>query len=343
MAQAGVPGSIAEEYYQISEAILSSFSKYRPPVDLFRLNEELVQLAPYSRKGNRLSNEQVEEVRRLCEEGNLFVSRTDHPIYSQHIVKQLDLILVDRNLKEGEIADITVRALGMRLADFFEQPVKAAFEPLFTDIMVFTEYLWEDKHRIKNFMRRLQPGEYSLIKHSMNCFILGVWMLLTARGDELTRKELDRASQALLLHDVGMTKIPGFITGKTTPLKPDEKEKIPPHPIVGAKIMQKLDLFFDEAREAVLQHHERLDGSGYPQKLKGNDISRLGRIAAVADSFSSMIQDRPYEAAKDMLTAARELSQDNARYDKLFTGMLLSALVTNAFGPMQALPQEPKS
>ena len=88
-----VPQNINEEYYQISSEILSSFPKYRPPVDLFSFREDIAVLAPYCRKGDRLSNAQVEEVAQLCADGMLFVSRSDHPIYSRHIVKQLDLVL----------------------------------------------------------------------------------------------------------------------------------------------------------------------------------------------------------------------------------------------------------
>ena len=109
-----VPMNINEEYYQISGEILSSFPKFRPPVDLFRFREDIAVLAPYCVKGSRLTSDQVDEVAQLCAEGDLFVSRSDHPIYSRHIVKQLDLVLQDNNLKEAEIADICIRALLMQ-------------------------------------------------------------------------------------------------------------------------------------------------------------------------------------------------------------------------------------
>ena len=264
MAVAAVPENISEEYYQISEAILESFPKYRPPLDFFVFKEDIAQLVTYSRKGDRLSNEQVEETRRLCAEGDLFVSRSDHPVYSQHIVKQLDLVLVDQNLKEAEVADICLRALELRLGDFFDQPVKPQFEALYTDVQVVTEYLWTDMHRLRLLMRRLHRGDYSLQHHSVNTFCVGLWLLAETRGEELRRKEFDQAAMALLLHDVGMAKIPAFILGKTTPLKPEEKEKIPPHTLLGYKIMHKLDQSYDAMRQAALEHHERMDGTGYP-------------------------------------------------------------------------------
>ena len=325
-------GNISEEYYQISQAILGSFPKYRPPLDLFRLREDIGQLQLFIRKGQRLSNEQVEELHTLCDEGDLFVSRTDHPVYSQHIVKQLDLVLVDQNLKPSEVADISLRALGLRLADFLDQPVKPFFDPLYADVQVVTEYIWQDKYRLKLFMRRLHCGEHSLITQALNTLSAGLWLLDATQGAELRRKEFDLTALGLLLHDVGMAKVPSFITGKTTPLKPDEKDKIPTHPLVGMKVLQKLDLVSEEIKNIVLEHQERIDGSGYPQKLKGDQISRLGRLAAVADSFAAMIQKRPYADAKSPTDASRELAGDKARYDQRFTVPLMTAFVTEAFG-----------
>ena len=327
-----VPASIDEEYYQISEEILSSFPKFRPPVDLFRFKEEALTLIPIIRKGQRLTNEQVEEVHAQCRSGDLFVSRSDHPIYSEHMVKQLDLVLQDTNLKESEVADICTRALIMRYEAFAEQPVRPVFEPLYKDIMVFTEILWQDKHRIKLFMRRLLR-EYSLGNHAFNSLVVGTWLLLRVmEGGALRRRDLDRASLAFFLQNIGMAKIPAFILNKPGNLKPEEFDKVVLHPILSHKIMQKLDLAFDELAQASLEHHERLDGSGYPQSSKAKQISRIGRIAAIADSFAAMITKRPYADAKEPLQAARELSADQKRYDGQLTGYLAAALLTKAIG-----------
>lgn len=327
-----IPQNINEEYYQISGEILSSFPKYRPPVDLFSFREDIGVLAPYCRKGVRLSNEQVDEVAALCAEGNLFVARSDHPIYSRHIVKQLDLVLQDQNLKEGEIADICIRALLLRYGHFAEQPVKLVFEPLYRDVMVVTEYLWNDRHRCNTFMRRLFRV-YSPPRHAINTMIVGLWLWLQIMG-EIRRRDLDRMALALLLHDVGMLKVPAFLLNKTGPLKAEEREKILPHPLVGIKLMQKMDVAFEELVRACFEHHERLDGSGYPQHLKGAQISRVGRITAIADSFAAMICDRPYGQGKEMLAAAKELAADSQHYDQEMTNLLLTAFSTGGIGPM---------
>lgn len=333
---ATIPENISEEYYQISTEILSSFPKYRPPVDLFRFKEEILTLSPYSRKGQRLSNEQIEEVQNLCVDGCLFVSRSDHPIYSEHIVKQLDLALQDSNLKETELVDICIRALIMRFENFAQQPVRIVFDPLFQDLMVITEILWQDKHRIKIFMRRLITGNHALAHHSVNTMSVGLWLWMSDTTN-FRRRDLDRTTLALFLHDIGMTKVPQFILSKPGSLKMEEREKITVHPFVGYKLMQKMNVVFDELSAAIVQHHERLDGSGYPQHLKGDNITRIGRIAAVADAFSAMIVSHPYDKAKEMLVAAQELAQDRTRFDPRYTGKLLTALQTGNFGDMAHL------
>ncbi|MDR0826354.1 MAG: HD domain-containing protein [Desulfovibrio sp.] len=333
MSQADALAAIAEEYYQIGESILDSFPKYRLPLDLFMLNEEVAQLLTYSRKDTRLSADQVEEIHKLCAEGNLFVSRRDHPIYSKHIVKQLDLVLVDQNLKEKEVADICISALDLRLGDFFEQPVKPQFERLLSDVMVITEYLWTDLHRLRLFTNRLHKGDHSLIRHSINVFCIGLWLYVYPTNENLRRKDFDQAALALLLHDVGMSKVPAFILSKTTPLKPEEKEKIPPHAANGYKVLHKLDDGYDLMRQATVEHHERLDGSGYP--MHSTDISSFGRLTAVADAFSAMLQKRPYAEAKEALAAARELAEAKNRFDLAFSGKLLASLLNDSFGKVK--------
>ena len=326
-----VPMNINEEYYQISGEILSSFPKFRPPVDLFRFREDIAVLAPYCVKGSRLSSEQVDEVAQLCAEGDLFVSRSDHPIYSRHIVKQLDLVLQDNNLKEAEIADICIRALLMRCSDFFEQPVKTLFEPLYRDVMVVTEYLWSDKHHINTFMRRLFRKN-NLARHSINSMIVGLWIWLQSTG-EYRRKDMDRIAVAMLLHDVGMCKVPPFLLSKAGPLKQEEREKIIPHPIVGVRLMQKMEVSFDELLRACFEHHERNDGSGYPQHTKGGQISKVGRLTAVADSFAAMICERPFRQGKDILQSAKDLTADQ-RYDQEMTKHLFAGFAAGTIGQM---------
>jgi putative nucleotidyltransferase with HDIG domain len=111
---------------------------------------------------------------------------------------------------------------------------------------------------------------------------------------------------AALLHDVGKIGVPDHILRKPGALTEEEFEAFKQHVVIGRLIIKEIpDL--SEVIAAVATHHERLDGSGYPDGLKGDQIPLLGRILAVADSYSAMTIDRPYRKALTLGEAVAEL------------------------------------
>jgi len=324
-----IPDGLNEEYYQISADILGSFNKYRPPLNIFLFKEDVARIMPYYKTGGRLSNEQVEELLGLTNDGLIFVSREDHPVYVKHISYQLDLVLVDGNLKEKEIADIFTQALTRKLKEFFDQPVPVVFEKLWVDLMVLTEYLYEDIRRARALVRRMHK-EHSLENHSVNCGFLGLALLGKLKEknfrDSVRRKTFDRLAAGLFLHDLGMAKVPAFIRTKDKPLTGDERTKVNAHTKVGYEMLGKLDLKYPEVEQCVMEHHERLNGSGYP--MKTSRIEFPGRLCAVVDSFCAMISDRPHSPGLPYLKAAADLAGD-ARYDKEITKALQLLLMVD--------------
>lgn len=326
-----VPDLVNEEYYQFSAEILESFPKYHPPLNLYFFKEDVARIVPWFAQGGRLKPEQVEDLARMVREGLIFVSRADHAVYVKHIAYQLDLVLLDKHLKEGEIADIFWEALTMRAKEFFDQPVKAVYDKLAADVFVLTEYLFHDMFRVKALLKRLRT-EHTLVNHSVNTLLLGLALYGQVRAEDFSRgqvkrKTFDLLALGLILHDLGMTKVPPFILDKDKPLSPDERQKILQHPKLGYASLAKLDLKYPEVEESVLDHHERLNGSGYPQKKQGQDIGPWGKLCAVADSFCAMIAARKYAPAMTKLAAAASLAEDK-RYDARLTKLLQSLVLT---------------
>lgn len=317
-ARMEVPDGLNEEYYQISSEILQSFNKFRPPLNIYLFKEDVGRITLFYKVGERLTKEKIEELSRLVSEGLIFVSRSDHPVYVKHIAYQLDLVLVDRNLKEQEIADIFLEALTMRMGEFLDQPVPVVFKKVWVDFMVLTEYLWNDVYRIKALAKRLHTV-HTLPNHSVNTGILGLNTYIKMEADNFSNKQVsrdhfNRLTTGLFLHDIGMTKIPAFIRDKDKALTPDERSKVDKHPMLGYEMLSKLDLKYPEVEKCVLEHHERLSGKGYPQKKSGREISKVGRLCGAVDSFCAMITKRPYAETYEPAQAAMILGQSK-EYD----------------------------
>ena len=120
---------------------------------------------------------------------------------------------------------------------------------------------------------------------------------------------------AATLHDVGFILIPSGILTKPDELTEQERAVIRQHPVHSAEIIKNIEFPWPVA-EIVLQHHERLDGSGYPQGLKGDEIMLEARIIAVADVVESMLSPRPWRNALPLESALAEIeSFSGTKYD----------------------------
>lgn len=120
-----------------------------------------------------------------------------------------------------------------------------------------------------------------------------------------SRKHLKILYYAALFHDLGKLYVPDEILKKPGRLTKEEFEYIKKHPGDGAALIEKS--FLRESAKAILQHHERLDGSGYPNGLKGDEICLDAKIIAVVDTYDAMTSDRPYRKGMDHKVAMEEI------------------------------------
>jgi HD-GYP domain-containing protein (c-di-GMP phosphodiesterase class II) len=109
-----------------------------------------------------------------------------------------------------------------------------------------------------------------------------------------------------LLHDIGKVGVPDSVLFKPAALSPDEFSCVAGHAEIGYEILRHVD-FLDEATLVVRHHHERWDGMGYPDGLKGDQIPLAARVFAVADTLDALTTDRPYRNAVDWEQAREEI------------------------------------
>jgi HD-GYP domain-containing protein (c-di-GMP phosphodiesterase class II) len=115
-----------------------------------------------------------------------------------------------------------------------------------------------------------------------------------------------------LLHDVGKVAIPDAILYKPSSLDDDERALMSRHPVIGAEIVQGIE-FLTEAAEVVRSHHERWDGTGYPDGLAGEEIPLAARVFSVADVLDALTTDRPYRPACSLRYARAMIKAESGK------------------------------
>ena len=119
-------------------------------------------------------------------------------------------------------------------------------------------------------------------------------------------EELEAIEIGALLHDIGKIGVPGNVLRKNGPLNDDEWELVKKHPLISDYILSELDLH-PFVRQCARSSHERIDGAGYPEGLKGDEIPLPARIVFVADALDALTSTRPYRPARPMLAALAEI------------------------------------
>jgi response regulator RpfG family c-di-GMP phosphodiesterase len=124
----------------------------------------------------------------------------------------------------------------------------------------------------------------------------------------ISEAEIRVIEEGVLLHDIGKIGIPDELLRKPGPLNKNEWCLMHRHPEIGRSILTRIK-FLNGAAQLVLHHHERYDGTGYPQHLKGDEINLGARIFAVADAFEGLMSGRPFRAAISVEEAGREIEK----------------------------------
>lgn len=140
----------------------------------------------------------------------------------------------------------------------------------------------------------LKVSDEYTFKHSVDVAVIA---MVLGKKMELSEKRIYELGLTGLLHDLGKAKIDKSILNKPARLSTDEFNEMKRHPLIAYELLQNSDIHSEEVKMGVLQHHEKMDGSGYPYGLKRKEIGLYARIIAVADIFDALVTERAYKPA----------------------------------------------
>lgn len=206
------------------------------------------------------------------------------------------------------------------------EAVESAFNPMIDSIH-------EEKDVVSLLLSLNSQDDYTL-QHSVQVGMLSYYI---AKWMNKSEKEALVIGKAGYLHDIGKSRIHPDILNKPDKLTKDEFEEVQKHTIYGYDIIRK-SIKDDTLALVALQHHERMDGSGYPLRKFGTDIHSYSRIVAVADVYSAMISSRVYQQRRDMLHVLKELHRMSfGELDPKITQVFIRNMIPNFIGKKVSL------
>jgi len=178
----------------------------------------------------------------------------------------------------------------------------------FTAVIIKNKLLYEELRRsfldtIKALIRIIEAKDLYTSGHSHT---VTRYALEIGRVLKLSREQMEMLKFCGILHDIGKIGIHDSILNKPFQLSPEEYELVKQHTLIGERIVKQIK-FLKPGAPVIRHHHERYDGKGYPDGLKGRKIPLLARILSVADAFDAMLSDRPYRKGLPLQKVIKEL------------------------------------
>lgn len=182
------------------------------------------------------------------------------------------------------------------------------------------EGVFRNQDAVAALLRLKESGEYRY-HHGVS---MAVWAAILGRHIGLHRSELEKLAVGCAMCDIGMTQLPPELLDQAENLTAEQMRIVRAHPIMGADLVSKSENIDFEILGIIENHHERMDGSGYPRGIDGASIPLFARIAGLVDTYDAMITPRPYAKARTSHEATQELLDCKGT---LFQGALVEQFV----------------
>lgn len=233
---------------------------------------------------------------------------------------------------EKTFADVYINSLNIVKSFILEAKLgkNLEFQEISDTVDMLLEQVFDEIDLFKQ-MRIMKNKDDYLFTHSVNvsllCILIGEWL----KCDDKRVKDLGIAG---LLHDIGKVYIDDEILNKPDKLSPQEFEEIKKHTLLGYSLVNQQQFISTDIANAVLMHHERLDGSGYPIGRKGYNVGFYASAVAVADVYDAITSRRTYSDKQSPYTAAEILWQESfgkldAKISKVFYDKITNFYIGN--------------
>lgn len=299
-----------EKHFQIDRNILVPGMEVDFSLYTFR-KPDIITILEAAENAARVIDDSILNV-----EGDIVIKKSDIPLYLAYL----------RSVKRGGSRNklIAVReSAKATIQELLDNPYDSEKikQTIFLVNSIIDKML-KDRDAIYTLLL-LHTDDFYTYSHSVNTAVLSIGLGI-AIG--MSRKELEELGIGAILHDIGKSLLSPEIINKQGKLSFTQYAIFQAHVIEGEKILSAHPEIPQESLVAVLQHHEKINGRGYPFKLSGDDIKLYGRITAIADCYDAMVTPRPFRAPQKPFEALSDIAKETGNYDpellKAFIQML---------------------
>ena len=261
--------------------------------DLF-LRQDNNHYVLYRNKNLSFAPENAERLK-TAEKSCLCISVKDREKYLGYVETQMEQIIADGNVPGERKTSLLYDSALNAITQMFPNPMtKAEIERCQAIVENIVTHLKNDSNALR-LLFKAAPPHYTIETHSIN--VCAYSLAIATSMEDFSAEDLSVLGLGALLHDIGKYKINADTINKTTPLTPYEWDEIKRHPEFGLKILRNVKGVSAGALSIVALHHEKMNGSGYPAGLKGNEIPLMARIVCIADIFDALTSNRSYKGA----------------------------------------------
>lgn len=286
-----------ESYYKIEKECLDSEIPVNFPLYIHDGKSFSLLLDASEENSKNISQDKLTD-------GDILISKKDLNLYNEYLQN-----LIKKGRSEPKILKETTKLI---LREIYSEPTNRKNLIILGDkIDEIINYGTLESKILKEILIMKKLDNYNYI-HSLNVMTLSLFLGLKIKLD---KEELRLLGLASALHDIGKTKISPLILSKLGKLNEKEFHIYKTHVIESVKIAENLGLP-DKVIKGIAHHHEKLNGTGYPSKLKREEISFFGKIIAIADAYEMLTTPKPMKYALTPYNALMILVHDKGCYDK---------------------------
>lgn len=307
---------IEESFCSISGEIFKILPKNNLPFSLYRMNSSNGRFTPITIPGKAIVSTDKQTITDDCKRGLIFIKFNDinacRPFFLPHLPTVINDI--SHSIPEQELAALLLEGLKNSADKIYIDSIKLHFKKFQTTLASVGELLHEKPELLWLMLPMLDP-QHSLVNKALSNGIIGAAVLLHTREIKPDVKIFTDALFALFLCDIGLCSLPEFVLGKEFCLSLDEQKRIRQHPISSVEILSMTSSLSKASLRAILEHHERMDGSGYPRGVTNDNLSWLGKLCGAVDSYVAMTMGRPGKKSMPIVTVLKILYSESTQYD----------------------------